>query len=165
MTGKTRLTALIALLGLTLATAPASAADAPLLNHFLVGISVKNLEAETSWYVDRLGFKLAKEMSVANGRIIFRWLTQGNERIELVYSATAADAAPVRGKPLAHVALHGLAHFTLETDDLEATRKALIAKGVTLAVDVTEVKDLGIKAIYITDPEGNAIEIVQRVKR
>jgi catechol 2,3-dioxygenase-like lactoylglutathione lyase family enzyme len=156
--------ALIASLGLALATAPVCAADAPPLNHFLVGISVKNLEAETSWYVDKLGFKLAKEMSVANGRIIFRWLTQGNGRIELVYSATAADTTPLRAKPLGHVALHGLAHVALETADLEATKAALIAEGVTLAVDVTEVKDLGIKAIYITDPEGNAVEIIQRVK-
>lgn len=164
MTGKTRLSVLIASLGLSLAATPAPAADAPLLNHFLVGISVKNLEAETNWYVDKLGFKLTKELSVANGRIIFRWLTQGNERIELVYSATAADTTPVRGKPLGHVALHGLAHIALETADLEATKKDLIAKDVTLAVDVTEVKDLGIKAIYITDPEGNAVEIIQRVK-
>jgi len=153
----------IALLGLSLVAASACAADAPSLNHFLVGISVKDLKAETDWYVDKLGFKLTKEMSVANGRVIFRWLTQGNERIELVYSATAADTAPVRAKPLGHVALHGLAHVALETTDLEATKKALIAKGVALAVDVTEVKDLGIKAIYITDPEGNAVEIIQRV--
>jgi catechol 2,3-dioxygenase-like lactoylglutathione lyase family enzyme len=162
MTGKTRFLTLIASLGLGLATAPACAADAP-LNHFLVGISVKNLDAETSWYVEKLGFKVVKDISVGNGRVFFRWLTQGNERLELVYSPTATDTTPVRGKPLGHVALHGLAHIALETADLEATKAALIAKGVPLAVDITEVKDLGIKAIYVTDPEGNAVEIIQRV--
>jgi catechol-2,3-dioxygenase len=53
----------------------------------------------------------------------------------------------------------------METTNLEKTKAALIAKGVTLAVDVTEVKDLGIKAIYVTDPEGNAVEIIQRVAK
>jgi catechol 2,3-dioxygenase-like lactoylglutathione lyase family enzyme len=149
-------------LGAVLATSSASAAD-PALNHFMVAISVKDLKAETDFYVDKLGFKLVKDVSMGNGRIFFRWLELGNERLELIHSPTATDATPARGKPTAHAGLHGFTHFTLETKDLAATKAALLARGVTLAVDVTEVKDLGIKAIYVTDPEGNAVEIIQRV--
>ena len=53
--------------------------------------------------------------------------------------------------------------MTLETPDIEATRAALAAKGITPALDITEVAPLGIKVLYLLDPEGNAIEIAQRV--
>jgi catechol 2,3-dioxygenase-like lactoylglutathione lyase family enzyme len=146
------------------AVAPATA-QAPALKHFMVAVSVKDLKAETDFYVDKLGFKLVKDVSVGGGRVFFRWLELGNERLELIHSPTAVDSNPVRGKPTAHAGLHGYTHFTMETTNLEKTKAALIAKGVTLAVDVTEVKDLGIKAIYVTDPEGNAVEIIQRVAK
>lgn len=149
-------------LGALLAASSVQAAD-PALKHFMVAVSVKDLKAETDFFVDKLGFKLAKDVSVGGGRVFFRWLELGNERLELIYSPTAVDSNPVRGKPTAHAGLHGFTHFTMETTDLAATKAALLAKGVTLAVDITEVKDLRIKAIYVTDPEGNAVEIIQRV--
>ena len=40
-------------------------------------------------------------------------------------------------------------------------RAALASKGVTPALDITEVGPLGIKVLYLTDPEGNAVEIAQ----
>ena len=160
-----RLTARLMLgsLGMLMAASSASAADAPALNSFMVALSVKDLKAETDWYVDKLGFKLVKDVNVGNGRVFFRWLMLGNQRLELVHSPTATDATPARAKPPAHAGLHGYSHFTLETADIAATKEALAAKGVTPALDITEVKDLGIKVLYLTDPEGNAVEIAQRV--
>ncbi|MBO9579450.1 MAG: VOC family protein [Sphingobium sp.] len=157
--------ATLAALGSTLMVAVPAAAQTPALKHFMVAVSVKDLKAETDFYVGKLGFKLVKDVSVGGGRVSFRWLELGNERLELIHSPTAVDSNPVRAKPTAHAGLHGYTHFTMETTNLEATRKALLAKGVTLAVDTTEVKDLGIKAIYVTDPEGNAVEIIQRVTK
>ncbi|OJY67168.1 MAG: hypothetical protein BGP16_18450 [Sphingobium sp. 66-54] len=146
--------------------APALAADLPplpALNHFMVAISVADLKAETDWYVEKLGFKVEKDVSIGDGRVYFRWLTLGDQRIELVYSPTAKDGTP-RPKPPAHAGLHGFTHVTLETVDLEATKAALAARGVTPVLDVTEVAPLGIKVFYLTDPEGNAVEIAQRLK-
>ena len=34
---------------------------------------------------------------------------------------------------------------------------------VTPALDITEVKPLGIKVVYYQDPEGNAVEIAQKL--
>jgi len=154
----------ISALGMAL---PAHAADAPAmppLKHFMVAISVADLKAETDWYVEKLGFKLEKDVNIGDGRVFFRWLTLGDQRIELVYSPTAKDTTPARPKPPAHAGLHGFTHVTLETSDLAATKAALAARGVTPALDVTEVTPLGIKVIYLTDPEGNAVEIAQRLK-
>jgi len=148
---------------LAAAPSPAIAADTPALGHFMVALSVKDLAAETDWYVKTLGFTVEKDVSVGGGRVFFRWLRLGNERLELVHSPTATDATPARAKPPAHAGLHGYSHFTLETTDIEATRAALAAKGVEPALDITEVKELGIKVLYLTDPEGNAVEIAQRI--
>ncbi len=145
------------------AVSTACAADAPQLGHFMVALSVKDMQAESDWYVEKLGFTVEKDVNVGNGRIFFRWLRLGNERLELVHSPTATDAAPTRAKPPAHAGLHGYSHFTLETADIEATRAALLGRGITPALDITEVKDLGIKVLYLTDPEGNAVEIAQRI--
>lgn len=144
-------------------TAPARAADAPALKPFMVAISVADLKAETDWYVEKLGFKVEKDVNVGDGRVFFRWLTLGDQRLELVYSPTARDGTP-RARPPAHAGLHGFTHFTMETPDIEATKAALLARGLTLALDITEVAPLGIKVIYLTDPEGNAVEIAQRIK-
>ena len=131
-------------------------------NHFMVAISVTDLEAETAWFVDKLGFTVEKDASVRDGAVRFRWLTNGNQRIELIQIANSQPGAQ-RATPPGHAVIRGLTHVTLETRDIEATRAALAAKGVTPVLDITEVTPLGIRAMYLLDPEGNAIEIAQSV--
>ena len=159
------------LISLALATAvmgsPAAAqgpevASALEFNHFMVAISVSDIEKETTWFVDNLGFTVAKDASVRDGAVKFRWLTNGNERIELIQIANSTPA-PARGTPPGHAAIRGITQVTLESRDLEATRAALAAKGITPALDITDVAPLGIRAMYLLDPEGNAIEIAQMV--
>ena len=128
-------------------------------NHFMVAISVQDIEKETRWYVDNLGFTVEKDASVRDGAVKFRWLRNGNERIELIQ--TASQPGPARATPPAHAAIRGITQVTLESRDLDATRAALAAKGVTPALDITEVAPLGIRVIYLLDPEGNAVEIAE----
>jgi catechol 2,3-dioxygenase-like lactoylglutathione lyase family enzyme len=147
--------------------APAAAqgpevASALEFNHFMVAISVQDIEKETRWYVDNLGFTVEKDASVRDGAVKFRWLRNGNERIELI-SIADSQAGPARAAPPGHAAIRGITQVTLETRDLEATRAALAARGVTPALDITEVAPLGIRVIYLLDPEGNAVEIAQMV--
>lgn len=159
-----RMVALAAMALASLAfTTPAAAQDMPRLDHFMVAISVADLQKETDWYVQKLGFKVEKDVNVGNGRVFFRWLTRGTERIELVHSPSAKPGTP-RPTPPGHAAILGISHITLETTNLEAMRAALAAREVKPVLDITEVKDLGIRVMYFTDPEGNAVEIVQRVK-
>ncbi len=145
------------------AAQPARAADAPPLSPFMVAVSVADLQKETDWYAAMFGATIEKDADLRGGAVHFRWLRIGGQRLELVFSKDARDSNPPRAKPPGHAGLHGYAHFTMETPDLAATKAALLAKGATLAMDVTEVAPLGIKVIYLADPEGNAVEIAQRV--
>ncbi|MEO0062956.1 MAG: hypothetical protein RLZZ08_1516 [Pseudomonadota bacterium] len=148
------------------ATTPivAKTAGNPLaFNHFMVAISVADLDLETTWYVEKLGFKLVKDTKIGGGTPV-RWLENGNQRIELILAAGSV-AGPARATPPRHAGIRGISQVTLESRDLAATRAALAARGVTPALDITEVAPLGIKVIYLVDPEGNAVEIAQKLGR
>ena len=155
---------ILGMLGMGLAATPVLAADPP-LSPFMVAISVADLQKETDWYVKMLGAKVVKDADFGGAGTHFRWLMIGTQRLELVYSPTAKDSVPTRAKPPAHAGLHGFTHVTLATPDIAATKKALLAKGATLALDVTDVTPLGVRILYLTDPEGNAIEIGQQIKK
>ena len=143
-----------------LVAAPAAAQAAPELGHWMVAISVADLDAETAFF-EKLGFKV--ELDTTFGpQIPVRWLVSGNERIELLKIANSQAGAP-RARPPGHAAVQGISQVTLSTSDIEATRAALAARGLTPALDITEVGPLGVKVMYYQDPEGNAIEIAQKL--
>jgi catechol 2,3-dioxygenase-like lactoylglutathione lyase family enzyme len=152
-----------ALVGAALAS-PAVAADgtpppAPVLGHFMVAISVANLDTETDFF-KKLGFKVAVDTKFGP-EIPVRWLTSGDERIELLQIPNSKPPTDPRAKPPGHAAIQGYSQVTLSTTDLAATKAALAAEGLTPALDITEVKPLGVKVMYYQDPEGNAVEIAQ----
>jgi catechol 2,3-dioxygenase-like lactoylglutathione lyase family enzyme len=153
--------AALALSGCATAGAAPQAAGPLAFNHFMAAISVADMEKETAWFRDILGFRVTADTQIGGGTPV-RWLENGNERIELIL-AGGSTAAPARAAPPRHAGIRGITQVTLESRDLQATRDALVAKGVTPALDITEVPPLGIKVIYLLDPEGNAIEIAQRL--
>jgi catechol 2,3-dioxygenase-like lactoylglutathione lyase family enzyme len=143
------------------ATANSQAPAAPELGHWMVAISVANLDTETEFF-KKLGFKVELDTKFGPG-IPVRWLVSGNERIELLQIANSKPPATPRAKPPGHAAVQGLSQVTLSTVNIEATKAALAAQGLTPALDITEVAPLGVNVMYYQDPEGNAIEIAQKL--
>ena len=143
------------------ATASAQQTSAPVLGHWMVAISVADLNAETA-FLQKLGFKVELDTKFGPG-IPVRWLTSGNERLELLQIPNSKPPATPRAKPPGHAAVQGYSQMTLSTTDLAATKAALAAQGLTPALDITEVAPLGIKVMYYQDPEGNAVEIAQKL--
>ncbi|HYD25036.1 MAG TPA: VOC family protein [Croceibacterium sp.] len=129
------------------------------LSHFMSAYSVADIEAVTAFYVDVLDFEVVKDVPLGDA-MHFRWLRNGNQGIELVRMANS-QPGPERGRPPAHLAVRGPGQLMLQVADLEATKAALLAKGVTPVVDITAIAPLGIKVMFVNDPEGNPIEIVQ----
>ena len=102
------------------AAAPALAQDAPVLGHWMVAISVADMDAETAFY-DKLGFKVELDTTFGPG-IPVRWLTSGSERIELLQIKDSKPMTPPRPKPPGHAAVQGFSQITLSTSDIEATK-------------------------------------------
>ena len=129
------------------------------LSHFMSAYSVADIEAVTKFYVDVLDFEVVKDVPLGEA-MHFRWLRNGNQGIELVRMASS-QPGPTRGRPPAHLAVRGPGQLMLQVENLEATKAALLAKGVTPNVDITPIAPLGIKVMFVNDPEGNPIEIVE----
>jgi catechol 2,3-dioxygenase-like lactoylglutathione lyase family enzyme len=129
------------------------------LNHFMSAYSVADIEVVTKFYVDVLDFEVVKDAPLGDA-MHFRWLRNGNQGIELVQMANSKPG-PERGTPPAHLMVRGPGQLMLQVESLEATKAALLAKGVTPNVDITDVAPLGIKVMFVNDPEGNPIEIVE----
>ncbi len=152
---------------LLLAPAPVLAADTapavPTLQHFMIGLSVADLDAMTAWYGSMLGFKVTKDVPIGEGGGKVRFIENGNARIELIFQPDG-QAGPVRAVPPAHATVRGPAQITMEVPDLDAARAALAARGVEIALDITPLPPLGIRILFLRDPEGNLVELVQRLE-
>jgi catechol 2,3-dioxygenase-like lactoylglutathione lyase family enzyme len=164
MTGKTFIAALALTAGLVTpaqAQGPEFASELS-FSPFMVAISVDDIEAETAFYVEVLDFTVEKDASMRDGAVQFRWLTNGTQRIELVKAAGSTAGTPHPAPP-GHAAVRGFTHLTLQTDDIAAVRAVLATRGITPSMEPTDVVALGIRVMYLTDPEGNAVEIAQVV--
>lgn len=138
-------------------SAPALAQPAvPSVQHYMMGMSVADIDKMTKWYSDMLGFKVAKDLG---GKL--RFLENGNERIEMVVTA---GSKPGEQRPLPpNSTIQGWVQLTMEVPDLDVARAALMAKGAAPGA-ITPITPLGIRVFFMRDPEGNIVELVQKLK-
>ncbi len=154
----------LALLSATAFSLPAIAQPAiPSVQHFMMGISVADMEKMTAWYGEMLGFKVTKDVPMGEGGGKVRFLESGNARIELIYSP-GSKPAERKPEPPAHAAIHGYVQLAMEVPDLDVAKAALAARGVKPSLDITPIPPLGIRIMFLRDPEGNFVELLQKLK-
>jgi catechol 2,3-dioxygenase-like lactoylglutathione lyase family enzyme len=129
---------------------------------FMVAISVDDMAAETAFFVDVLDFRIERDASMRDGAVQFRWLTNGTQRIELV-KAAGSVLGTAHPAPPGHAGVRGFTHVTLQTNDIAAVRNVLATRGIVPVMEPTDVAVLGVRVMYLVDPEGNAVEIAQVV--
>lgn len=128
------------------------------INH--VGISVANLEESVDWYVDKLGFELARPLDVdPEATMNIALLRRGNFNIELFEIDGATPLPEYRRDPSADLRVHGLAHFAFRVDDAYAVLAELEAKGVEVVFGPNESE----RSIFffVADNSGNTFEFIQ----
>jgi len=136
-----------------------------------VGICVSDRRRSLAFYRDLLGFEIDSELAIEGERasrllqlerVAFRatYLLRDGVRIELLDFETP-DA--VRGETPRPVNQLGLTHLSLRVDDLEAFIVELRAAGVAVR-DETRVESPrgGALAVFVSDPDGTLIELVQQ---
>jgi len=139
------------------------------MNH--VGISVVNLEKSLLFYRDLLGmevvvlepfqgekYELILGLPGARGRVAL--LRRGPTQIELF---EFSQPAPVTPEPERLVSKHGISHFCIEVEDISETYWRLKDAGVRFHCAPMEFGTE--KATYGRDPDGNAFELLQTIKR
>jgi catechol 2,3-dioxygenase-like lactoylglutathione lyase family enzyme len=138
------------------------------VHHF--ALTVSDLERSLAFYRD-LGFDLVSDREVEGGyveeitgiegaHIRLAHLTGYGHNLELLEYRQPRGA--VRAGHLQDV---GSAHICLLTDDIDADVTQLRSRGITFRssgpVTTTSGPNKGGRGIYATDPDGNALEIVQ----
>lgn len=128
------------------------------INH--VGISVENLEESVDWYVEMLGFELARPfVREPDSEMTIALLRRGNFNIELFEIRGAAPLPEYRRDPSADLRVHGLAHFAFRVDDARAVLAELESKGVEVVFGPNESE----RSIFffVSDNSGNSFEFIQ----
>ena len=135
-----------------------------------VGVCVSDIERSLRFYRDVLGFVFVSELQVAGEpaatllqltpldlRAVY--LERDGFRIELLHYAAPGHQG--NGQPRAMNAL-GLTHLSFRVDNLAETRAALARAGVAVLENThIDLPAFEAAAIFVTDPDGTLIELVQ----
>jgi len=136
-----------------------------------VGICVSDWKRSLRFYHDVLGFRYVHELEVKGepGSTLLRlpdvelravYLEREGVRIELLYYGSPGHTGDETPRPMNRL---GLTHLSLRVDDLDATLAELEAAGVNVLADTRiEIAQAGVKAVFVTDPDGTLIELVQQ---
>lgn len=136
-----------------------------------IGICVSDRVRSLRFYHDVLGFRYVGELSDAGPfpSTLLRlddvdlcavYLEREGVRIELLYYESPGHKGD--GFPRAMNQL-GLTHLSLRTDDLDATLAELDGKDVKILHETRiDRPEMNSRAIFIADPDGTLIELVQQ---
>lgn len=140
------------------------------------GITVKNMNNALDFYVSTLGFELLSTQNVISDYIfdiveipglkginIAFVQVPGGHVIELL-EYTGIDTYPGNARSCDY----GTGHICLQVDNLDALFEELQAKGIKFkskkVVNITAGANKGSKAVYMLDPDGYVIELMERGK-
>ena len=138
------------------------------IHHF--ALTVSDMDRSLAFYTDLFGLEVLSDREVqgdyvekitgipgAHSRLVH--LAGYGQRLELLQYRNPRGES--RARPLQDA---GSAHVCFSTDDLDAEVARLQAANVTfrsLPVVTTSGPNKGGRGIYIEDPDGNAVEVVQ----
>jgi catechol 2,3-dioxygenase-like lactoylglutathione lyase family enzyme len=136
-----------------------------------IGICVSDAERSLHFYRDVFGFRLADELTVRGepSDTLLRlkdvdlraiYLERDGVRIELLVYASPGHAGD--GAPRAMNAL-GLTHLSLRVGDVDAFLPRIESAGGRVLADTRiDIPEVRTRAIFVTDPDGTLIELVQQ---
>lgn len=139
-------------------------------HHFSIASS--DADRSRAFYCDLFGFEFVAEREVEAGGFVEKITGVAGANVRIVHlqgygmNFELLEYLQPRGDERARELNHaGSAHLCFITDDLDATYEWLKAKGVTFRsagpVTVVGGPNDGGKGLYLEDPDGNAVEVIQ----
>jgi lactoylglutathione lyase len=121
-----------------------------------LAINTKDWERSLWFYGELLGFPLSAPVAM-NGFSLTYAAVPGGGNIELFKNREVLGDRKQKDE-----ATVGLRHFAFEVSGLQSLRDKLVANGVSLTLDITDLPALGIKVILFEDPNGVTLEFSER---
>lgn len=135
-----------------------------------IGICVAELERSVRFYRDILGFKELSRLqmkgpmpermlAIAGGELQAVYLERDGTRLELLYYPEAGHLRGDAPRPMNRL---GFTHLSLRVADLESVVAAITQGGGMLLAETRIDNEVwGTKAVFVTDPDGLRIELLQ----
>jgi len=127
-----------------------------------VGVNVSDLTAQTAWYQGAFGLKTVFEFHLEGPGLRGVVLEHPRGwRIELL--ARPGSAPGLRAPdPMTAVLTEGYGHFAVTTPELDPVHEALVARGAGEVMAPGPSPEPGVRMAWVSDPEGNLIELIEK---
>ncbi|MEU1178537.1 VOC family protein [Streptomyces sp. NPDC005820] len=127
-----------------------------------VGVNVRDLAAQTDWYKAAFGLDTVFEFRLDGPGLSGVVLEHPHGwRLELL--ARTGSAPGLRAPdPVTAALTEGYGHFAVTTPELDPVYDALRAYGAGEALAPGPSPEPGVRMAWVTDPEGNLIELIER---
>ena len=135
-----------------------------------IGICVSDLERSVCFYRDVLGFQelsrlevegpeAERLLNIAGGELQAVYLQRDGTRLELLYYPVAGHEQSDTPRPMNRL---GFTHLSLRVENLDSLVTAIEQHGGKNLVETRVDNDAwGTKAVFVTDPDGLRIELLQ----
>lgn len=127
-----------------------------------IGLSVGDLDAQRDWYRGAFGFDIADpfEIPAVGVRGVFLRGPDG-VAIELLERHGSSHRPPATTPP-DELLSQGWGHLCLRVEDVDAAFGSLVTAGARVVAAPAESPQAGVRFAFVTDPEGNFIELLDR---
>jgi len=130
---------------------------------YSITFSVADLELTADWYIQKLGFRRVQEKNYPQFKTSLVFLELNGYRVELIKDGNAKDKIKTRPTPPSHTSIMGQSQFCFLTENLNELKKELENKGIGIEWEFKN-DELGVKFLFIRDPEGNLIQYLQKLR-
>ena len=118
-------------------------------------IRVKDIDASLKFYTELLNMKLADKKKLEDCTLYFLSDEENTCQIELTYN----DETPKNGYENGN----GLGHLAFSCENLDKFSEKLNSLGYKYLYEPFDLNGKGSKIAFITDPDGNEIELIEKV--
>ncbi len=119
----------------------------------------KRTKEMISFYTEKLGLKLKFTLDTEDGKPFGYYIACGNQTFIEIFDHAMAQKKWADGKVLDLVGGNQYKHFCLQVDNIEQLKADLEKKGLKVT-DVRVGMDNS-KQAWVSDPDGNAIELME----
>ena len=118
-------------------------------------IRVKDINSSLKFYTELLNMKLDHSKRLEDCELYFLNDEEGTCQIELTYNDETPEDGYKNG--------NAFGHFAFSVDSLDEFTKKMNALGYEYLYEPFDLNGKGSRIAFITDPDGNEIELIEKV--